>query len=574
MTRKAGRTEGADAPASPDNRHGVDISGLSARIRFDPAEGQIWLESERMILVHGSAFTCLRRELIDALGMKAARSLLTRMGQASGAADAQLARRARTSDDPASVFMAGPRLHAIEGMVHAEPLLIEIEAETGFHAGEWIWHNSVEVDAHLAAFGLSTEPVCWHLTGYASAYTSAFMGRPILYREVECRAMGAPRCRIIGKPVEEWESESRDDLHMGFDLDGCCAPDHWSEEDGAPASAPPDRLIGLSSGFVSMMHQIDVVAATDATALLVGEPGSGKKSAARLIHQRSGRVRKPFHMLNCAALQGEQLDIELFGTERSAAGTSRQGRFERAHGGTLFLEDIHCLDLRAQTKLLRALQDRAVERVGGTQPRPVNVRLLASSNARLVEAVRHGRFREDLYYRIATMPIMIPPLRERRADLPLLIQHFIRKYAHIYQRRISGLSASAVGFLNSHDYRGNIAELESMLERAVIMTPDGEALAVSHLISPIEDSASRYFGLSRQGLLTPRQGEHGLHHDMGTLDQLLESAFDLETFETELIARAVERADGNLSQAAKRLGLTRPQLSYRYKKMREEEGAG
>lgn len=569
---KASRQEGCDAPVRPENNLGVDISELSARIRFDPSEGQIWLEGERMMLVHASAFTCLRRELIDTLGMKGAKGMLTRMGHASGTADAQLARRARTSDDPAQVFMAGPRLHAIEGMVRADPLLLEVETESGFHVGEWIWHNSIEVEAHLSAFGLSTEPVCWHLTGYASAYTSAFMGRPILYREIECRAMGAPRCRIIGKPVEEWDKEDRDDLQMGFDLDGCCEPDHWCEN-GAAGTTSPDRLIGMSSGFVSMMHQIDVVAATDAPVLLVGEPGSGKKSAARLIHQRSARVRKPFHMLNCAALQGEQLDIELFGIERSAAGTARQGRFERAHGGTLFLEDVHCLDLRAQTKLLRAIQERAIERVGGTQPRPVNVRLLASSNARLVEAVRDGTFREDLYYRIATMPILIPPLRERRADLPLLIQHFVRKYAKIYGRSIAGLSAAAVGFLSTHDYRGNIAELESMLERAVIMTPNGEPLAMGHLISPIEDRDNRFLGLSRQGLLIPRPGEDGPHHDSGTLDQLLESAFDLETFETELITRAVDRAGGNLSRAAKALGLTRPQLSYRYKKMLEEPGA-
>ncbi|EGD57826.1 sigma-54 dependent transcriptional regulator [Novosphingobium nitrogenifigens DSM 19370] len=406
--KRARQTAGATALHSSCEDLGVEISDLSARLRFKPADAQIWLETERMMMVHLSAFTSLRRELIDTLGTQGARRLLIRMGQASGATDAQIARRARSSDDPAAIFMAGPRLHAIEGMVRAEPLDFHVDAETGVHTGEWIWRNSIEVDAHLAAFGPSSEPVCWHMIGYASAYTSAFMGRPIIYREVECRAMGAPNCRIIGKPVHDWDEESDEDLHTGIDLDVLGTCDEWSE--GASGNDEPDRLVGQSSDFAGMMHRIAMVAPTDATVLLMGEPGSGKKSAARLIHQRSARARKPFVVMNCAAWQGEALDIELFGTERGPNGSPRQGRLERAHGGTLFLEDIHCLDVRAQSKLLRALQEKTVERVGSSQPRTINVRLLASANARLLDARRAGQFREDLYYRIATMPIPIPPL--------------------------------------------------------------------------------------------------------------------------------------------------------------------
>ena len=558
---------GAQPYARVDGDLGVEVDALSARLRFNLADAQIWLESERMMMMHLSAFTSLRRELIDTLGTEGAKRILTRMGHASGATDAQLARRARAGDDPAEIFMAGPRLHAIEGMVRAEPLRLEVDTETGFHAGEWIWRNSIEVDAHLAAVGPAKEPVCWHMSGYASAYTSAFMGRPIIYREVECRAMGAPHCRIIGKPAEEWDADSAEDLLMRFDLDGLDV-DHW--QDGTPPLGEPDRLIGLSSGFASMMHRIDTVAGTDATVLLVGEPGSGKKSAARLLHQRSTRARKPFLILNCAAWQGEALEIELFGCERTTLSPARQGRLERAHGGTLFLEDVHCLDLRAQTRLLRALQERVIERVGAGQSRPVNVRLLASANGRLVDAVRGGTFREDLYYRLATMPILIPPLRERRADLPLLIQHFIRKYARAHGRRIAGLSSAAVGFLSTHDYPGNMAELESMLERAVILTPDDQPLPISHLLSPLEAHERHIFSLSHRGRLVPRQGEAG-QQDTAALDHLLERAFDLETFETRLITRAVERADGNLARAAKALGITRPQLAYRYKKQMSAE---
>jgi hypothetical protein len=221
--KRARQTAGATALHSSCEDLGVEISDLSARLRFKPADAQIWLETERMMMVHLSAFTSLRRELIDTLGTQGARRLLIRMGQASGATDAQIARRARSSDDPAAIFMAGPRLHAIEGMVRAEPLDFHVDAETGVHTGEWIWRNSIEVDAHLAAFGPSSEPVCWHMIGYASTYTSAFMGRPIIYREVECRAMGAPNCRIIGKPVHDWD-EDRTRISTPASTSTCSGP--------------------------------------------------------------------------------------------------------------------------------------------------------------------------------------------------------------------------------------------------------------------------------------------------------------------------------------------------------------
>ncbi|VFU10759.1 sigma-54-dependent Fis family transcriptional regulator [Methylocella tundrae] len=557
---------------------GVDIGHLSARLRFNPEEGCIWLEGQRMLMLHLTAFASLRRELIDTFGIEVARGLITRMGHASGAADAALARRTKPDMGIRESFMIGPGLHALEGMVAVEPVLLDVDPETDVYAGEWIWRNSAEVDAHLHAYGISAEPVCWALLGYASAFTSAYMGLPVLYREVECRATGAAHCRIIGKPADQWDDAVRDDLHQGFDLADtqaeagsswasvCGEPDH-------PGGWPHDRMVGASAGFVAMMHMVDKVARTDAVVMLIGEPGAGKKSCARLLHKLSARCSKPFVAFNCAALSCDQLDVDLFGVEKSTSASgpqvSRSGRIERANGGTLFLEDVHRLDLRAQTKLLRVLQTGEVERVGGAQPRPVHIRVVASSNARLIDAMRDGSFREDLYYRLTTFPIVVPPLRERRTDLPLLIRHFLDVFSRRYGKKITGVSEMAVGYLLTHDFPGNVTELESMIERAIIMAPNRGPLDVAYLTSPIDERNPRIYGLSNHGLLIPKRDDGGARHDTGALDRLLDSKFELESFENELIARAVERAAGNLSKAAKALGLTRPQLAYRYRKVQE-----
>jgi DNA-binding NtrC family response regulator/predicted hydrocarbon binding protein len=564
---------------------GVDIGALSARLRFNPEDGCIWLEGERMVLLHQAALAALRKELIDTLGLEAARGIFTRMGHVGGAVDAALARRAKPGEDILTTFMAGPRLHAIEGIVSVDPIGHEFDPDTSFHAGEWIWRNSVEVEAHLANYGLSHEPVCWAAIGYASAYTSGFMGRPILYREVECRGAGASHCRIVGKPAELWEEDVRDDLHLGFDLadlDELASGDWYG---AAPEAEDEwwrrDRMVGASPAFVSTMQLVGKVAPTDAPVLIVGEIGVGRKSCARALHRLSARARQPIATFNCSSVAGAALDVELFGIEKGAPGgsavASRQGRIERANGGTLFLEDIHCLDLGAQAKLLRVLQTGEVERVGGSQPRPVKVRLIASANDRLHDAVAAGGFREDLYYKLTAFPIRIAPLRERRADIPLLIKHFVTVFAARHCKKVSGVSQSAVGYLLTHDFPGNVAELESMIERAVILAAPDAPLDVAHLGHSLDETSPRFFGVSRAGMLVPGGTSNAAAaQGAATLDHLLDTGFELDAFENDIILRAVERAEGNLSAAARALGMTRPQLAYRYKKAQEScaPGAG
>ena len=195
---KGATRPGAASPTLPQLGHrsgpagAQDVTDLSARVRFNPADGQVWLDNQRMLLIHLSSMASLRKELVDSLGVEVARGLLNRMGYNSGARDAEIARRIRPDQGWLDAFLVGPQLHALEGIVSVEPVRLEADVASGHFYGEFIWRNSAEVDCHLAVFGLAAEPVCWMQIGYASGYTSGFMGRPILYREVECRGAGHP----------------------------------------------------------------------------------------------------------------------------------------------------------------------------------------------------------------------------------------------------------------------------------------------------------------------------------------------------------------------------------------------
>jgi two-component system, NtrC family, response regulator HydG len=579
----AGSTTGSlplHTPTERDVAEMPDISDLSARLRFSPQDGRIWLDDQRMLLIHLSALSGLRRELIDQLGLDRARGLLTRMGYASGARDAVLARKVRSNDSLMNAFLVGPQLHALEGIVSVEPVRVEADVATGHYYGEFLWRDSSEVDAHVAAYGMSSDPVCWMQIGYACGYTSVFMGRPILYREVECRATSSRHCRIIGKPVEEWDNAEADLVYL--------QPETFANQFGHPdreatAITEPNAsaleiemgLVGASSGFVSVCHLLKKVARTKATVLFLGETGVGKEMFARTLHRISERAAGPFIAVNCAAIPENLIEAELFGVERGAytgAVQSRPGRFERAHGGTIFLDEIGTLNLTAQGKLLRALQESEIERVGGTATRKVDVRVVAATNVDLRAEMRKGNFREDLLFRLNIFPIRIPPLRERRDDVPLLMNHFLKKFTQRHGRRVIGFTERAVDHVLNYEFPGNIRELENIIERAVILAPEDGAIDVAHLFASSDEVDAPFFGVSRDGTLTEGRaaaadapgGQSGV---AGLLDELVAKGLPLETLEATLIDTAVRRAGGNLSQAARLLGMTRPQLAYRYRSL-------
>jgi Nif-specific regulatory protein len=234
-----------------------------------------------------------------------------------------------------------------------------------------------------------------------------------------------------------------------------------------------DNIVGNSPRIAEIFQVIAQVAPTQATVLITGESGTGKELIANAIHYNSSRANKPFVKVNCASLSETLLESELFGHERGAftgAVAQRRGRFEIADGGTLFLDEIGTLSPTVQVKLLRVLQEREFERVGGNKPIKVDVRLVVATNRDLKAAVDAGEFREDLFYRVNVVRIPLPPLRERREDIPLLVEHFIRKYSAKNSRDVAGVTDEALKLLQAYDYPGNIRELENMIENAVVLS--------------------------------------------------------------------------------------------------------
>ncbi len=313
-----------------------------------------------------------------------------------------------------------------------------------------------------------------------------------------------------------------------------------------------DRVIGRAPSFRDALTQVAKVAPTDTTVLITGESGTGKELVARAVHHASLRADGPFVAINCAALPDTLLESELFGHEKGAfTGADRQkpGRFDLAAGGTLFLDEVSELSPAVQAKLLRVLQEREFQRVGGTVTLRADVRLIAATNRDLARAVEDGKFREDLYYRLNVFPIHLPPLRERGDDVLLLADHFVRTLGERMGRGEPGLSRDAREALLAHSWPGNIRELSNAIERALIIS-DGGLLTAPHL------------GLTVRAEPLPRPAERG---DGARAPQRTEPR-SLPEWEQQIVQGAVEKAKGNKSRAAKLLGLTRSQLYTRLKR--------
>ena len=580
-------------PVVPDD-HLVDrvrfpsLGDLMARLHFSTSDGRIWLDDQRMLLIHAKALGSLRREMIETLGLDVARGLMTRMGYHAGAHDAQMARKVRSATSMQDMFVVGPQMHCLEGIGLSEAVRLEVDVERGKHYGEFIWTSPVEDEEHIRHFPIGTEPACWMQIGYASGFSTEFMGRPVLYREVECQSMGQPACRIIGKPIEEWGEEAAQDLRFmmpeKFDGDAAFAvPPRGSVT--LPTSEKPDvaDVVGISPSFNSVLRMVRLVAPTQATVLFVGESGVGKEVFARTLHRLSARGDKPFVALNCAAIPEQLIESELFGVERGAytgATQSRSGRFERADGGTLFLDEIGTLSASAQGKLLRALQEGEIERLGDTQTRHVDVRVMAATNVDLREEVRAGRFREDLFFRLNVFPIRITPLRERREDIPLLMTHFLTKFSRLHGRRLSGFTQRAVDAMLSYDWPGNIREVENVIERGVILAADSGAIDTPHLFTSGEHFDDQRFALDHEGklvhsdptkFLVDPAPDQEVDRVARRVSSLLSGegedgdSVSLDDIETLLLKKALARAHGNVAAAARLLGVTRPQMVYRLK---------
>jgi DNA-binding NtrC family response regulator len=307
-----------------------------------------------------------------------------------------------------------------------------------------------------------------------------------------------------------------------------------------------DNIIGRSAAMREIFATIERVAPTRATVLLCGESGVGKDMIARAIHHHSPRDNKPFVKINCTALPENLMESELFGYEKGAftgANISKPGKFEQADTGTVFMDEIGDVPPAIQVKLLRVLQDREFERLGSNKVRHVDVRVIAATNVDLRAALEQGEFREDLYYRLNVLPLNIPPLRDRKEDIPYLARYFVRKLSKDSGSRVESISDGAIERLMEYHWPGNVRELENAIERSLVLA-SGDVLEAADIRID----------------MAPKQR-------LGSADGFLPEGMTLDSYEQSIIREALNRANGNKSQAARLLGLTRNALRYRLSQM-------
>lgn len=556
-----------------------DPQDLIDKIHFDSQVGKIWLDEQRMLLVHSAVMGLLRKELINTLGVDRAKGLLMRFGYHSGIRDAELAQKLRPGMSSRESFMAGPQLHNIEGLVKVTPTKIDFDVDKDeFHA-EFDWEHSYEAENHITNYGLSSDSICWTLCGYASGFSTSHMKRQILFKETQCAGTGAERCHIIGKKAEEW-GDADDTKKYLF-------PDPIIEELLALQHEVADlknhflntefkndvllNSVGHSQAFKNTCRLIKKAAQSKVTVLLQGETGVGKEVVAKGLHTNSDRAEAKFVAVNCACIPPDLIEAELFGVEKGAytgATQAREGKFERANQGTIFLDEVIELSPRAQASLLRVLQESEFERVGDIRTRKVDVRIIAATNEDLNQAVLEGRFRADLFYRLNVYPILIPSLRERSEDIPLLTSHFLKKYCTLYNKNTAGVSDRAMQALTQYKWPGNIRELENMIERGVILTDNNQSIDMASLFPSLSEPSHPLNIINSTGQLSEKAQSDEIDETM-TVEEMLSENFSLEILETQLINKAMNLTNNNISKAARKLGLTRPALAYRLKKIQD-----
>ena len=539
---------------------------LAELLDFDRDKGAIRLHQQRVVILSAAAMGLLRKELIETLGRQTARRLLMRFGYADGYHDAVTLRDRMPAADPVEALRNGAMLHTLEGIVQARVLHADYDGDTGRFDAEVEWHGSYEAEQHVHHYGASEEPVCWSLVGYISGYASACVGAEVYFREEACTGEGKKRCLVLGRDAATWGHALEE---FRFDFQGA----DLAREVERLRTAVTRQMLELArrerlverrerelnllrervarhaaskhfiAGGAAMQEVLELaarVAPLDTTVLVSGESGTGKEFIVRMIHDQSPRAAGPFVSVNCAALTETLLESELFGHARGAftgAVRDKAGLFEVAASGTLFLDEIGEVAPTIQAKLLRALQEREIRRVGSERTIKVNPRVVAATNRDLKAAVAVGSFREDLYFRLAAFTIIVPPLRDRREEIPALVHEFLRRASQRVGKDVEGVTAEAMTALAGYAWPGNVRELEHAVERAVI--------------------------LARGSKVTLRELPPEITHDVGPL--VRGDSLNLEAHERALIRRALQRFNGSRQRAAKALGISTVTLWRRMK---------
>ena len=515
---------------------------LKELLEGDTEAGLIRFAGQPAIVFDAVALGMLRKELIDTFGVSVARGLLSRFGYAHGQRMAEAMCSQFTWDSDLDRRRAGSKIYALQGLFTLEPGSHFAFDETGGS-----WRSSYEARQHLLHLGRADYPVCWTLCGLASGYLSRVTGTELFAVEDRCLAKGDSSCHITVKTALEW-GETHGDLLLGFKRVEIAAA--LLEVTGklkrterellkhtrklaqvAKIDEDPTDIVARSPAMQRVMELARTIAKVDSTVLITGESGTGKERVARFVHDQSACADGPFVAINCGAISETLLESELFGHARGAftgATADRPGLFEAANGGTLFLDEVGEIPLAMQVKLLRALQEREVRRVGENTSRPIHVRIVTATNKALGPEVAEKRFREDLYYRLKVMELAIPPLRERREDILPLARILLAEASLRMKRTVDGLSGPVADHLLGYAWPGNVRELANVMERAVAVTTRNRV--------DLEDLPPEVRGAK-------------------TLPSTTGGIRPLEAMERDYILSILEAKGGNRSQTALALGI-------------------
>jgi DNA-binding NtrC family response regulator len=529
---------------------------LAEVLDFRPDLGTIRLHDQRVVILSAAAMGLMKKELMDTFGRDVTRRLMLRFGYADGYHDAVNMRERSRWADPEEGIRAGAVLHTLEGIARVEIVRLDRDG-TGRFEAEIIWHDSYAAQQHLHHYGPSELPVCWSLAGYATGYASACLGEEVYFRETSCLGQGEPRCTVIGRDANSWGTDL-EQLRSDFQGAGLAEEVerlHSAVQQQARELAKRERLlerrerelnllrervnrhaethhfVARSQAMQEVLELAGQVAPLDTTVLVIGESGTGKEFVVKMIHEQSRRATGPFVSVNCAALTETLLESELFGHVRGAftgAMRDKPGLFEVASNGTLFLDELGEVAPSVQAKLLRALQEREIRRVGGERTIKVNTRVVAATNRDLRAAVSAGTFREDLYFRLSAFVIPIPPLRDRREDIPVLAHQFVQRASARMDKDVRAISADAMTLLVNYAWPGNVRELEHAVERGVILAR-GTTVSLRELPPEVVE------------------GRAGLR----ATDTL-----DLKENEERLIRQAIDKFKGNRKRAAAALNIS------------------
>lgn len=475
-----------------------------------PDLGTIHIKGQRMVLQSVSALGLLREEMIEAFGIDAVRRLAYRNGFATGYQAGKTLTRHFGSTNALEDIEVGCTLHTLGLGVLVEPINSVLEPDGRFHC-DTICRNSYEAEQYLQHFPVGNFPVCWSMSGYASGFCSAVVGREVYAQETMCVGRGDPYCYLVTRDEKAWgeefqairaefspiiaESSQQGPRSLAEEVERLrklskiqfehlieyaekltgVSVTHTSLRTRAVEAAKAKHFIASTPAMLDSLALALRVAPLDMPVVVQGESGTGKEFLVHLIHQQGPRAKEPFVALNCAALSESLLESELFGHVRGAftgAIRDKKGLLELAGNGTIFLDEIGEMPLALQPKLLRAFENREIRPVGSEHIVRIGARIVTATNRNLVDAVAEGRFRNDLYYRLVAFAIHLPPLREHLDDIPLLVQEFIEQSNVRFGTNVRGVSSEVMSFLLHHPWPGNVRQLKHAIEHAVVVASE------------------------------------------------------------------------------------------------------